>query len=122
MRKNGCFVAVAALGLSVAGCSFEETRASEEVGNAEVALTNAPDDVSCVRVKAEGSCTDIRKFPVETGENAVFYLNGLPVGDVSFFAEAFDVGCDELIPGVEFTWYSESVMASVQANRTIHVA
>src|SRR5262245_18500753 len=60
----------------------ERPPSDENLGEAEVELTNAPTDVSCLRLTIAGpSRTDVRKFPLNSGERSVFHLNGLPVGN-----------------------------------------
>src|SRR5262245_20785173 len=69
---------VAAGGLT--HCGSETPVADDEVGEAEVALTNAPTDVSCLRLTVSGTArTDVRKFPLTSGQRTLFRLNGLPV-------------------------------------------
>ncbi len=112
---------VAAGGLT--HCGSETLLPEEDVGEAEIALTNAPTDVSCLRLTVAGaSRTDVRKFPLTSGQRTLFRLNGLPVGNVSFTADAFAIGCNQSLSGVTPTWYSDPVAARLSARETTHVS
>ncbi len=95
---------------------------TQEVGQLEVALTNAPDDAGCLRLAVSGKRTDIRTFDLQAGKKAVFRLSGVPVGNATVTGDAFDVSCDELIPGVEPSWYSDPVAVHIKAGIVSHVA
>jgi hypothetical protein len=114
------FIAIAAL----PACGSEELGAgdSEAVGEVEVALTNTPSDVSCLRITVEGARTDVRKFPLTEGENAVFQLGGLPVGNAAFTGEAFSMACNKVTSSAEPTWFSEPTVARVRTTSRTHVA
>jgi hypothetical protein len=127
MRKlSGLFVAAGLLGSLTACGSKPDSKSveapTEKAGEIEVALTNAPGDVACVRVSVVGSRTDVRKFDLTPGAKAVFKLNGLPVGNASVSADAFPVACNALVPGVDSSWYSEAVVVQIKTNSVTHVA
>jgi hypothetical protein len=104
-------------------CSSDEPLRSEEVAEAEVSLTNAPTDVSCLRLTVAGaSRTDVRKFPLNSGQRALFRLNGLPVGNASFVADAFSVSCNQPLSGASPTWYSDPVAARLNTQEVTHVS
>ncbi|HVR18036.1 MAG TPA: hypothetical protein VMS65_00020, partial [Polyangiaceae bacterium] len=114
------------MGLSIfvlsAGCSSERNR-PEDVGQAQVELTNTPKDVKCLRLTVDGpQRTDVRKFPLTAGQRAVFQLDGLPVGNDTFTAHAFAASCSSLTAGASPTWYSEPVVAQIRAGILTHVA
>lgn len=124
--RNG-FALLTALGLiGVSACGTDSitmpSQSDESVGEIEVALTNAPSDVSCVRVSVVGSRTDVRKFDLTPGKKASFSLTGLPVGLVSVSADAFSVACSKVATGTDATWYSEAVGAKLKAGVVEHVA
>lgn len=123
--RNGLAVMTALGLLGAAACGTQspnDTASEEAVGEIDVALTNAPSDVSCVRVSVVGSRTDVRKFDLAAGKKASFTLTGLPVGNVSVSADAFPLACNKVVSGVEATWYSESVGAKLKAGIVEHVA
>ena len=122
MRMHWRFMAATTLvGAANFGCSAENP-AGENVGEAEVKLTNAPADVSCLRITVSGSRTDVRTFPLNAGDKARFSLNKLPVGTDTFTGEAFPVSCSALIPGVSPTWVSEPVVENVKAGLVSQVS
>jgi hypothetical protein len=94
----------------------------ESVGEIEVALTNAPSDVSCVKVSVVGSRTDVRSFDLAPGKKASFSLSGLPIGVVSVSADAFPLACNQVSSGATPSWYSEAVGASIKIGAVSHVA
>ena len=115
---------IAALGGTfVVSCGSDETLPKDDpeaFGSAEIALTNAPDDVGCVRVTVAGQKRSVvREFPLDTGERALFRMNGLPVGNSTFSADAYGVACDAVNGGVTPTWYSKSVVERVSAAETV---
>jgi hypothetical protein len=119
-RRLGAAVAALAM---LSACSDDRSRSRESVGEAEVELTNAPSDVKCLRLTIDGpSRSDVRKFPLVTGQRAVFRLSGLPVGDDTFTAHAFAAKCENLNAGATATWYSEPVVARIRAGLVTHVA
>jgi len=94
----------------------------EAVGDIAIALTNAPADVSCVKLTVVGARTDSRSFDLAPGKKASFALSGLPVGTVSVSADAFGVACNKVPAGATATWYSEAVGASIKAGVVAHVS
>src|SRR5262245_40775847 len=62
---------------------------NELTGTAEIALTNAPSDGTCIAVTAEGRRSVSKKFDVAPGASTVVAMRGLPLGQVAFSAQAF---------------------------------
>jgi hypothetical protein len=118
----GLAALVAIVGLSGCGSDFAEGSEAEELGEAEVALTNAPTDASCLEITVEGSRTDTRKFLLNPGQNAVFQLGGLPVGNAAFTGEAFAMACNQVRSDSEPTWFSEPTVARIRTTSRTHVA
>jgi hypothetical protein len=126
--RFGLFVAVAAFGAlgAFTACSSSSpdpvAEGDESLGEVQVALTNAPSDVSCLRLTVVGSRTDVRTFDLEEGDKVSFKLKGLPVGNASIAADAFGVACSELASGVLPTWYSEAEVIRIFSNKVTHVS
>ncbi len=124
--RNGfaLLTALGLIGVSACGTDSATLPGNEEAaaGEIDVALTNAPSDVSCVRVSVVGSRTDERKFDLRAGQKASFSLAGLPVGLVSVSADAFSAACNQVNAGSTATWYSEAVGAKLKAGVVEHVA
>lgn len=114
---------------AAASCSSSDetlnlpNKQEDTFGSAQVALTNTPDDVKCLRITSAGSSrSDVRAFDLEPNENAVFDITGLPTGNITFQAESFNVSCSALVTGVNPTWYSEPVVARLRPGVVKHVA
>jgi type VI protein secretion system component Hcp len=100
--------ASALLGL-VASCAASGGSGQDELpGKAVVALTGVPADVSCVQITAAGSRTVTRSFPAAAGANAMLPIPGLPLGQVTFSAQAFDVACPAVNADSVPTWISDA--------------
>lgn len=118
-RKTLILTAACTGGLLALACT---ANTEEELGQAEVSLTNAPEDVACLSISVEGARTDVRTFSVETGKKQVFFMDGLPVGKANISAEAFKVECAELTDTLRPTWFSEVVATRIRADKLTHVA
>ena len=95
------------IAISVTHCNGEIPRAQESTGAAEIALTNGPTGIACLRLTVAGaSRKEVRKFSLRSGERALFRLNGLPLGDAGFSADAFPVSCDQALSDATPTWIS----------------
>lgn len=110
----GAFVVVALFG----ACDLPGYGDAAPLTQVAFALTEVPDGVACVRLTASGpGRTLTRKFAVVPGASISERLGGVPIGSVTFLAEAFAVGCDDVtasrIPG----WVSEQVTIKVSADR-----
>src|SRR5689334_2551600 len=99
MYEKKMLTAAAAVML-VAGCSgaggaggANGSNEEDMVGTASFALTEVPADVRCVRVTVKGVRTVTRLIDVNPGQNTVFTLDGLPIGNDVFTEEAFATAC-----------------------------
>ena len=70
--------------LALAGCSGTSSGNSDDVGEVSLAVTNAPADASCLRLKVTGSRNVTRSFDTMPGQDAVFTVGGLPLGTDTF--------------------------------------
>ena len=98
-----------------AACSDGESD-PESVGSASVAVTQAPADVRCIEVTAQGSRIVTRSFSVAAGADTRFDMHGLPTGIVNFSAQAFNVGCNSVSAGTSPGWISDIVTARIAPN------
>jgi hypothetical protein len=102
--------------LTLAGCSSAQPNDSDELlGQATLAVTNAPADAGCLRVTVKGSRTVTRSFDLMAGQNAVFTLNGLPLGSDTFQEDAFGSACNAVMMGSVATWTSDPTVANLTA-------
>jgi hypothetical protein len=119
--RLGRFALVAFL-LPAGACNKSDGASREPTGQARIAITNAPTDVRCIRVNAAGTRVVSNSFGVTAGAKSVFTLPGLPVGLVTFTADAFSSLCvlvnDTSVP----TWVSDSVTTGIAAGATSNVS
>jgi len=109
MSAVGCLFA----GL-LAGCNGIGDNAAgvgDMTGTAILALTGVPDDGTCVEVTAAGYRTVTRDFGAAAGSDAMFTLRGLPLGQVTFTAQAFAGACPPA-PGAVPTWVSDAAFTA----------
>lgn len=95
---------------------------NELTGTAEIALTNAPSDGTCIAVTAEGRRTVSKKFDVAPGASTVVAMRGLPLGQVAFSAQAFGGTCNEVTTDSVPNWTTEApVSATVRVRPPVLV-
>jgi hypothetical protein len=85
----------------------------EPTGLAQIALTQVPAGVQCVRITAAGSRTVTKLFDVQSGQSSVLAIAGLPLGTVSFSGDAFSSACALLTTSSVPDWTSDPVSAQV---------
>jgi len=90
-------------------------------GQAQIEVVNAPSDVRCIRVNAAGSRVVTSSFTVNTGAPTVFSVPGLPVGLVTFTADAFATVCPAVNASTVPTWVSDSATVGIAASITTKV-
>jgi type VI protein secretion system component Hcp len=76
-----------------AGTSSGPSGDDELVGTAVLALSAAPADASCIQVTAAGYRTVKETFDVAPGASTIETMSGLPLGQVTFTAQAFGAAC-----------------------------
>jgi type VI protein secretion system component Hcp len=85
---------------------------NEPTGTAEIAITSAPADGTCVAITAQGSRTVSKKFDVAPGGSTVMALHGLPLGDVTFIAQAFGGTCDKVTSDSVPNWVTDAPVSA----------
>ncbi len=101
----------------IAGCSFGagEGEESEDLGVADVALTQVPAGIQCIRVVATGSSTVTTNLPVVASTStATLSIGKLPLGQVSFSASAFEQACAS-VGSNSPSWLADPATATLQA-------
>ena len=109
----GGSIALLALAASCTGSSAPGD-SDGMVGRAEIALMNVPADGTCIQVIAEGYRTVSRSFSAAAGASAVFEMGGLPLGQVTFTANAFSGSCPAAVGSVP-TWVSDAAFTTTIA-------
>ena len=121
-RLSRSIVALLAGGLagSALACSAGVEPPSGEVGTAQAAIANVPNDgtVACISITATGSFETTRSFDVSPGQSTVFTLSGIPIGTVRFDGAAFATPCAVVTPGSTPTWVSAPVLTTVAVGST----
>jgi hypothetical protein len=116
---------VAAVLMCGLGCETTEnaTTTGGATGMARIAITNAPDDVSCIVITAEGTYrTREKSFDVSPGDSTVFLnMNALPLGLVLFTADAYGEACVDVDGTTVPNWVSDPVEASIAAGQVADV-
>jgi hypothetical protein len=105
-----------------AGCAPEEEE-RREVDQVVLRLSAVPADVACLRLTAAAKARTVVKYVGLGGEPTVAKtLGGLPIGSVTFTAEAFAKGCDAVTTATVPGWISEPETVSIAAGRLANVA
>lgn len=102
--------ALAALALGGVSCGTQSNDpvAQDDLGAVQVALTNVPNDASCVRINITGSRPAIRLFDVAPGASSTFTIDRLPVGLAQVSGEAFGSKCADVNAGSVPSYISEA--------------
>lgn len=83
----------------------------DTAGRAEIALSSVPADATCVQIVAAGNRTVTRNFAAAAGNTAMFTMTGLPVGQVTFTANAFSGACPPSASAVA-NWVSDAAFTA----------
>jgi|GEM_PF-139150 len=112
MRRLSVVFACSAMAW-VPGCSSDGAapggaESFEDVGGIQVALSNVPSSVRCVRIAATGSRSQTRLFSAESGSSASYSLTALPSGIVKVDGAAFSETCAEVTSSTAPRYVSEA--------------
>jgi DNA-binding beta-propeller fold protein YncE len=81
----------------LAACSAAKSGEHEPIGRANLAVTNLPSSVQCMIITAAGEPTVVQAIPFGTdaggADTSSIPLSGLPVGNVDFSGDAYNVDC-----------------------------
>src|SRR5690349_19450420 len=96
--------AVLACLLAIPGCTNDAT--DEAVGEAQLEILEVPSDVACIKISAQGNTlSTVSSFDVVPSSSSVLDVRDLPLGAVTFSANAFSSNC--LITTHPATWVSD---------------
>ena len=111
------------LALVLAACSSQPDHGTSSLddASARLAITQAPSDVSCLRITVSGAKILSRLFDVKAGQSTVFVLSQLPDGKQTFSAEAFSQSCGFVGASSSAGWVSDPVDAVLTRGRTADV-
>jgi hypothetical protein len=86
----------------------EAPKTDVEVGEAMVTLATIPSDVNCVRILVASTVRDVaHDLDVKAGDTISESLTGLPIGAVTFAANAYAAACSSVTKATVPTWVSE---------------
>ena len=88
---------------------------------ARLAITQAPSDVSCLRLSVTGTRAIARLFDLKPQQSTVFVLSGLPDGKQTFLAEAFAQSCAFVGASSSAGWISDPVDAVLRRGKSVDV-
>jgi hypothetical protein len=96
------------------GCSATGSPPSslEPVGSATIAIANAPSNAACIEITAAGTRTVTSSFNLVAGESTLFTVGGLPLGQVTFSAQAFAVACMGVTATSVPTWVDNAPLSA----------
>ena len=115
---------VVPLGLVVVlllGC-VESTSPEPREVQVHLAIGGVPTDVNCIRIGATGAGrTVVRELSVMPGSTVNEAFAGLPVGTVTFLAEAFAGTCEAVTRATIPSWVSDSIPVNISLGRIASV-
>jgi cysteine-rich repeat protein len=104
------------------GCSGRSSGQGDELtGTAQVAITAAPSDGTCIQINADGFRTVTQSFDVAVGMSTVLQMSGLPLGTVIFSANATTGPCSMVPAGAVPNWVSDTVTTTVAVAPPVNV-
>ncbi len=105
--------------LTLSAIACEEDMGGDDVdlgGEANLALTEVPDEVLCVKVKVTGITRTVqRKVDLTAGEDtSALDLGRLPLGQSTFEGWAYNAACDAL-SGAQITHFADPIDVELRA-------
>jgi len=105
------------------GCDSGNESGTMESAEANIVLDAVPAEVSCIRVTVAGQNREVvRDIETTTGQGVSESLTGLPVGSVTFTADAYAVACTQVTRSTVATWISEPKSANLVLGRISSVS
>ena len=84
----------------------------------QIAVVQAPSNLSCLRVTVAGNVTSVQLVSVAPGASTLLMLTGLPTGAVTVRADGFSVACNAVTSGSTPAWVSNTASATLVAGVT----
>jgi len=108
--------------LVAASCGDDQKSEGSQAGDSEsgvvtAAILNAPADAKCIVITVMGTTTVTKQYTVAAAQNSTFNLTGLPVGNATFSAVAYNVPCAG-IGGSPVTYVSDPYPTFITAYPT----
>jgi uncharacterized protein YkwD len=107
--------------LLLVSCGSGNSLDNEEVGQAQLEIAEAPAGVQCIRITATGSRAVVQNVSVTPGQSTTVSMGSLPLGNVKFSGDAFDVPCASINANSTPSWTSAPVAATVSVSPAVTV-
>ena len=108
-------IALLVLPLSLASCGANGPESgSEDLGSAQIAITQVPAGVQCIQLLAQGNRSVETLYSVTTNQSTILSMNRLPVGQVQFSGAAYANACAAGVAGQTPVYVADPVTAQVQ--------
>ena len=108
-------IALLVLPLSLLGCGANGPESGpEDLGSAQIAITQVPAGVQCIQLLAQGSRSVETLYSVTTNQSTILSMNRLPVGQVQFSGSAYANDCAAGVAGQTPVFVADPVTAQVQ--------
>src|SRR5437868_9341669 len=104
---------VGLLSLSSFGCADRGNSPISQEGRVSLAITNAPQDATCIQVLVSGTKNVERDVDVTAGQSTVLSLEGLPEGNDTITVNAYAGSCAMLTASSVATWVGDPVVVMV---------
>jgi hypothetical protein len=105
------------IGGALAGCAGQpddSPGASGDLGQVSVSLSVVPADILCLRVSGEGGDrTVVRDVDIPSAQPITATLTGIPLGPVTFTAQAYAAACGAVTASTVADWVSDPTTVSV---------
>jgi hypothetical protein len=109
--------------VTLSGCDGAQSAGPEtEVEQVSLSISEIPEGVACIRVSGVGASRSVvRNLTATSGASLNESFSGLPVGPVTFRAEAFPAACDDVTRSTIPTWVSMDAEVNVTLARSTSV-
>jgi hypothetical protein len=109
--------------LSVSACDDQPAGDGTEMEQVLLTISDVPEGVACIRVSGTGASRSVvRNLSATAGASLNVSFSGLPVGPVTFRAEAFSAACEDVTRSSIPTWVSMDEEVNVALTRSTNVA
>ena len=110
------YAMVGLTGGTLAGCAgqADDAPGGAELGQVSVSLSVVPTDILCLRVSGAGpDRTVVRDVDIPSAQPITATLTGIPLGPVTFTAQAYAAACGAVTASTVADWVSDPTTVSV---------
>ncbi|MEA2697957.1 MAG: hypothetical protein QOI66_2228 [Myxococcales bacterium] len=110
------YALVVLIGGALAGCAGQpdDSSGGAGLGQVSVSLSVVPADILCLRVSGEGADrTVVRDIDIPSAQPITATLTGIPLGPVTFTAQAYAAACGAVTASTVADWVSDPTTVSV---------